>query len=209
MIFIIYAIFLIINIFTTKTKYHIIFKTLNSFAFLGVAIYSAIISDNVQLLYGMLPGLLFCVLGDFLLATSHKRSFVYGLLSFLIGNLCFVFYFANFSPITIIELIIPILSIISVICFSYLPKMNYKKLDKFIYAYSFVITLAMIRSVVVYMTFPSSMFLYSMIGFILYFLSDFVLLFSKFYEHNSKYFQGVNLLLYYSGLFMIAYSLIK
>ncbi|MEG0367875.1 MAG: lysoplasmalogenase family protein, partial [Coprobacillus sp.] len=106
MIFIIYAIFLIINILTTKTKYHIFFKTLNSFAFLGVAIYSAIMSDNVKLLYAMLSGLLFCVLGDFLLATSHKRSFIYGLLSFLIGNLCFIFYFTNFSPITIIEFIV-------------------------------------------------------------------------------------------------------
>lgn len=208
MILMIYAIFLIINILTIKTKYHIIFKTLNSFAFLGVAIYSAIMSDNILLLYAMLPGFLFCVLGDFLLATTYKKSFTYGLLSFLIGNLCFVYYFTNFKAISIIELIIPILSIISAICFSYLPKMDYKKLDKFIYAYSFVITLAMIRSVVVYITFPTTMFLYSMIGFILYFLSDFVLLFSRFYEHDSKYFQGVNLLLYYSGLFMIASSLI-
>ena len=145
-----------------------------------------------------------------MLATQYKKSFLYGLTCFLIANLCFVIYFINFQSLSIIEFILPVASIMIVIALSYLPRMDYGVYDKAILAYAFMITLAMVRSVVVYLTLSTPMFLFSMVGFILYFLSDIILLFEKFFECRLKDILTVfNLITYFYGLFFIALSLVK
>ena len=186
MIFAIYSVFVVMMLLSIKKKSYIIFKTLNSLAFIAVAVYCGITSDHMSMLVGILPGLIGCLAGDFMLATQYKKSFLYGLTCFLIANLCFVIYFINFQSLSIIEFILPVVSIMIVIALSYLPRMDYGVYDKAILAYAFMITLAMVRSVVVYFTLSTPMFLFSMIGFILYFLSDIILLFDKFYECRFK-----------------------
>lgn len=210
MIFAIYSVFVIVMLLSIKKKSYIIFKTLNSLAFIAVAVYCGITSDHMSMLVGILPGLIGCLAGDFMLATQYKKSFLYGLTCFLIANLCFVIYFINFRSLSIIEFILPVVSIMIVIALSYLPRMDYGVYDKAILAYAFMITLAMVRSVVVYFTLSTPMFLFSMIGFILYFLSDIILLFDKFYECRFKAKLTVfNLITYFYGMFLIAFSLIK
>ena len=174
MIFAIYSVFVVMMLLSIKKKSYIIFKTLNSLAFIAVAVYCGITSDHMSMLVGILPGLIGCLAGDFMLATQYKKSFLYGLTCFLIANLCFVIYFINFQSLSIIEFILPVVSIMIVIALSYLPRMDYGVYDKAILAYAFMITLAMVRSVVVYFTLSTPMFLFSMIGFILYFLADII-----------------------------------
>ena len=210
MIFAIYSVFVVMMLLSIKKKSYIIFKTLNSLAFIAVAVYCGITSDHMSMLVGILPGLIGCLAGDFMPATQYKKSFLYGLTCFLIANLCFVIYFINFQSLSIIEFILPVVSIMIVIALSYLPRMDYGVYDKAILAYAFMITLAMVRSVVVYFTLSTPMFLFSMIGFILYFLSDIILLFDKFYECRFKAKLTVfNLITYFYGMFLIALSLIK
>ena len=210
MIFAIYSVFVVMMLLSIKKKSYIIFKTLNSLAFIAVAVYCGVTSDHMSMLVGILPGLIGCLAGDFMLATQYKKSFLYGLTCFLIANLCFVIYFINFQSLSIIEFILPVASIMIVIALSYLPRMDYGVYDKAILAYAFMITLAMVRSVVVYLTLSTPMFLFSMVGFILYFLSDIILLFDKFFECRFKDILTVfNLITYFYGLFFIALSLVK
>lgn len=209
MVFVIYSVFVIMLLFSLKKKSYIVFKTLNSLAFIGVAVYCAMTTQHVHLLLGILPGLIGCLAGDFMLATQYKKSFIYGLVCFFIANFCYVIYFMNFYPLSIIEFILPVVSIVIVIAFSYLQNMNYETYEKAILAYSFMITLAMVRSVVVYFALSTPMFLLAMIGFILYFISDIILLFGKFYDCRFKdKLTILNLIMYYYGMFFIAYSLL-
>ncbi|MEG0366979.1 MAG: lysoplasmalogenase family protein, partial [Coprobacillus sp.] len=96
---------------------------------------------------------------------------------------------------------------IMLISLSYLPKMDYKKMRKPVFIYAFMIAWATSRSVAVYIMMQTPMFLCIMIGFILYFISDFILLFDRFYDHQLGILRVLNLLTYYSGMFLIAYSL--
>ena len=210
MIFVIYSVFVIMMLLSINKKSHVVFKTINSLAFIVVAIYCAMSSNHLAMLIGLLPGLIGCLAGDFILATQYKKSFLYGLTCFLIANFCFVIYFMNFKTLSVIEFIVTVLSIVIVIALSYLPHMDYGVYDKAILAYAFMITLAMVRSVAVYLTLSTPMFLFSMIGFILYFLSDIILLFQKFYECRFQNILTVlNLIIYYYGLFFIAFGLMK
>ncbi|MEG0366980.1 MAG: lysoplasmalogenase family protein, partial [Coprobacillus sp.] len=86
----IYAFFFIVMLITLKTKYHVYTKTLTSLVFLSIAIYGATQSRHMTYLYAMLPGLIGCVVGDYLLATHYQKSFLYGLIAFLIDNTCYV-----------------------------------------------------------------------------------------------------------------------
>lgn len=209
MIFIIYSLFVLALLTSINKKSYIIFKTLNSLAFIGVALYCAIISQHTSLLVILLPALIGCGLGDFVLATHYKKSFLYGLGCFLVANICYVFYFMHFKTISLIELIFPFLSIVIVISLSYLKHMDYGKYQTPILLYAFMITLATLRSISVYLLLSTPMFLYCMIGFILYFISDIILLFERFYQcPYQPYLKILNLITYYYGIFMIAYSLL-
>lgn len=209
MIFIVYSMFVFLLIFSISKKHYILSKTMNSLAFIGVAIYCAFVSQHLSLLFAILPALIGCLAGDFILATHHRRSFLYGLSCFLVANICYVFYLSNFKMITVQEIIFPVLAVIIVIMFSYLPKMEYGQYEKPILVYTFMITFAMTRSITVYLSLSTPMFLCCMLGFILYFLSDFILLFERFYEcRYQKFLKVMNLLTYYYGIYFIAYSLI-
>lgn len=209
MILSMYIVFFIMMIVSLKSRYYIFFKGLNSLAFVSIAVYGAIVNNQMSILYIILPGLIGCMIGDIVLAMKHKNHFLHGLIAFLIANLCFVWYFSHFKSFTIQEFLLPIFSMILLICLSYLPKMEYGYLERPIQFYTFVIAWATSCSIVVYLSMPTSFFLYHMIGFILYLLSDLILLFYEFYDSQYKKILGfINLLCYYSGLFMIAYTLI-
>lgn len=207
--FVLYGICFFMMIYFIKSRYFIYFKTLTSLGFVLTAIYCAYISHNMHILIILLPGLIGCMIGDILLATKIKHQFLYGLSAFLLSNLYFIFYLYHFQSFQIQELLIPVLSMIVLIALDYLPHMDYKKYEKPIMLYTFVIAWAMSKSIMCYLSFQNTMFFYTMIGFILYYLSDFILLFHRFYEtsYHSKL-RLLNLFTYYLGLFSIAYSLI-
>lgn len=203
----IYIVLFILMIVALKSRYYIFFKGLNSLAFVVIAVYGAMNNHQMSVLYIMLPGLIGCMIGDIILAMKHENHFFHGLVAFLIANLCFLWYFSHFKGLMLQEFILPVFSIVILISLSYLPKMNYGELEKPIYIYTFVIAWATSCSALVYLAMPTSFFLGNMMGFGLYLLSDLILLFYEFYETKYKNILGfMNLLCYYSGLFMIAYS---
>lgn len=204
----IYIVFFIVMILSLKSRYYVIFKGLNSLAFIGIAVYCAITAEHLSLLYIMLPGFIGCLIGDVILAMRFENHFLYGLIAFLIANLCFVWFFSHFHGFTVEEFLLPVFSMILLTALSYLSKMNYGSLAIPVRIYTFVIAWVTAKSIVIYLAMPSTLFLYSMIGFVLYLLSDLILLFYKFYDCAYKDKLGfINLLCYYSGLFMIAISL--
>ena len=85
----IYIILFLFMIYTRNRQHYVIFKALNSLAFVGIAIYSAISTNKMDFLNILLPGLIGCMLGDIILATKFKNHFLYGLIVFLMANLCF------------------------------------------------------------------------------------------------------------------------
>lgn len=205
----IYIILFLFMIYTRNRQHYVIFKALNSLAFVGIAIYSAISTNKMDFLNILLPGLIGCMLGDIILATKFKNHFLYGLIVFLMANLCFLISFYRLQSLRIEELILPAFAMIILMSLAYLPHMDYGQLEKPVMIYCFIIAWVMSKSIMLYLLFQTNMFLIIMIGFILYFLSDFILLFYKFYECPYKNILGfLNLLTYYIGLFLIAYSLI-
>lgn len=208
MILILYFIFFFLMIMSLKSRYYILFKALNSLTFIGIAVYASVISNHVSILYILLPGLIGCFIGDVILATHYENHFLHGLITFLLANLCFIWFFSHYKGLTIEEFLLPVFSMILLTVLSYLPHMDYGKLAIPVRIYTFVIAWVAAKSIVVYLAMPSTMFFSCMIGFLLYLLSDLILLFYKFYECSYKnQLKFINLFCYYSGLLMIAYSL--
>ena len=207
MLFYIYILLFVLMILSIQKHSFIYWKGFLSIAFVVIAFLYAYMSHQLYLFWNMITGLLLCCLGDIFLASQQKKHFIYGFISFLIANMSFVFSFYHFQFMTIEEFFIPVFAVGLLICLSYFMHMNFHDLKRCVMLYTFVIAWAFSKSLCVYIAFSTRMFLYSLIGFGLYFLSDFVLVFYRFKESQYKdLLRKMNLLLYYLGMFMIAYS---
>ncbi len=207
MIIIIYVALFALMGATARTKYYPITKTLSSLGFLGTALYGAITCQHMNLFYLMLPGLIGFAVGDFLLAMRQDKLLLYGIIAFAIGDAGFLFFFSQFHGITPMELIPPVVVMIIMSVIAQRDDMDFKNLIKPLFAYAFIMSWATSKAIMLAFLFPTTMFLLLAIGFGLYFISDLVLLFVKFSMHRFHIMGGINLVLYYTGLFLIAYSL--
>lgn len=181
-------------------KYYLLSKVITSSLFLCIALFWLFQTNQNGI---WLMGFLFCFIGDVLLGIKKNNLLIYfpwGLLSFLFGHIMFIGQMIQVQALSIQDFLFPIL----MVCVSYglvrLKSMDVKKYKMAIYGYAFIVSLLLSKS-----------FSCSSIGLILgcffFFMSDFLLLFHYFYKKKWKGLKFLNLLLYYSAVFILIFTL--
>lgn len=213
---IIYMIFFTMLILTTYLekykKYYTLAKIFNSLGFIIVASYGGLVVGNKIDFYYMLPALIFCFLGDVFLGINSqfdkKIFFVAGLFSFTIAHILYMIDFSRFAPMALYDLMLPILSIFITYMLIKLENMDVQKeLRIFILMYSFFVTLLLTKGMDVLIICGiniKSVLIF--IGALMFFISDFIILFLYFYKKKHHIVGTINLLLYYWGMFILALS---
>lgn len=190
-----YILLFLIMVCTWRTHYHIYTKGLCSFGFILIAY----LSHQTKLFLLILPGLLAFMIGDILLC--KKNLFKYGLDAFLIGDIACLFFYYHFQPFTYIELFVPVVSMILLEIVTYSKDIDYKtEITSYIFALVWLTT----KSILTALSLNTLNFKMMALGFILYLLSDVLLVFYK--KNNHQILGILNIFFYYFGIFLTAYS---
>lgn len=190
-----YILLFLIMTCTWRTHYHIYTKGLCSFGFILIAY----LSHQTKLFLLILPGLLAFMIGDILLC--KKNLFKYGLDAFLIGDISCLFFYYHFQPFTYIELFVPVVSMILLEIVTYSKDIDYKtEITSYIFALVWLTT----KSILTALSLNTLNFKMMALGFILYLLSDVLLVFYK--KNNHQILGILNIFFYYFGIFLTAYS---
>ena len=201
---VIYIIFLVLAIFFRNKKTYIYFKTLTSLTFVLIGIYYGVQCHN----YMLIPSLLGFFIGDIMLATKLRRSFLYGMGGFFFADLWLVSQLYHLKKVSCFDFIVPLAVLLFIFFIGKHPKMHLGHYKKPIYGYGFVLALALTNSIECYYLYGTNKFLMLMIGMTFYFISDFLLMFQYFYTTNKRdYLKIAKMLLYFGGAYLIACSL--
>lgn len=183
-------------------KYYLIFKTMTSAVFVMLAYWTM-----REKLFGLwLAAFLFCFLGDVLLGMDERKEknafFVWGLVSFVGGHLIFILKMSELTFLEVWDLILP-LGIGAVTFFLIrLPKFHVGKHKSAVILYSMVVTLLCVKGYDMLMLNIDYWNVFA--GCLLFFISDFLLLFIYFYEDKVKIMRFFNLFTYYSAVGLLA-----
>lgn len=193
-----YILIFLIMACTWRTRYHIYTKGLCSFGF----VLTAYLSHQTKLFLLILPGLLAFMIGDILLC--KKNLFKYGLDAFLIGDIACLFFYYHFEPFTYTELIVPVCFMILLEILTYYKIVDFSTYKTEITSYIFALVWLTTKSILTAITMNTLNFKMMALGFILYLLSDILLVF---YKKNKYQILGIlNIFFYYFGIFLTAYS---
>ena len=199
----IYILFLILALYHRNRSTYIYFKTLTSVTFVLTGIYQGYSTGN----YSLVPALAGFLIGDIMLATKLRRSFLYGMGGFFAADVWLTYVLYRLKPILAYDFILPILVIIFVMVIAKNPKMHLGHYKKPMYGYGFILSLTVSNSVGCYLLYGTKSFLLLAIGMIFYFISDFLLMFQYFYKTNYRdVLKIAKMLFYFAGAYLIAYS---
>ena len=201
---IIYTLFLILALYHRNKNTYIYFKALTSFTFVAIGTYHGYCNEN----YVLIPALIGFFIGDIMLATKMRRSFLYGMGGFFLADVWLVYIMYHLRAVTIYDFILPALVIIFVNVISRNPKMHLGHYKKPMYGYGFVLSLAVSNSIGCWLVYRTPNYFFLSAGMILYFISDFLLMFQYFYktEHRDKL-KLAKMYTYFIGAYLIACSI--
>ena len=204
--------------YRSKGKYKIVLKTITSLLFVSIGIISHLYSQG-DFYYFMLiiAALIFSLLGDIFLAlkiSNNNRlnsNFLYGLISFSIAHLMYVFAFIFLSSFSILDPVIAfVLAFLTIIILKSNNSIDFKNMLMPVCIYSFVILMMGLESfklaLLTSINGTASYFL--LVGALLFIISDIILAFILFYKKSSKILPGVNLITYYIGQLFLASTLL-
>ena len=192
---VLYILLFLIMACTWCTRYHIYTKGLCSLGF----ILTAYLSHQTKLFLLILPGLLGFMIGDILLC--KKNLFKYGLYAFLVGDIACLFFYYHYQSFNYIELIFPVLSMILLEIYTYFNEIEYKtEISSYIFALVWLTT----KSILTAISLNTLNFKMMAVGFILYLISDILLVLFK--KNNVQFLGIISIVLYYFGIFLTAYS---
>lgn len=199
----IYLVCVALAIYHRNKSTYIYFKTLTSFTFLITGIYYAYNSHN----FFLIPTLIGFFIGDILLATKLCRSFIYGMGGFFLADIWLLGCLYRMKNVTLYDFILSILVMLFVTVISKNPKMHLGHYKRPMYGYGFVLALAVSNSIGCCLLYRTPQFLIMSIGMILYFVSDFLLMFQYFYktEHRDRL-KLAKMYTYFTGAYLIAIS---
>jgi len=203
--------FLMVTLHSSEFSAHYrVAKFINSAAFVGVAFYAAIVADHLSFFIQLAPGLLLCLLGDVLLGfyhqTQHRKYFMSGLGSFLLGHMVFVFVFSQLQALQVTDWIFPVLALLLTIGLNRIKGMETGKMKPLVYVYAFFVALLFSKALHLMLAEPSLMTGFLCLGSGLFMISDTIILFLYFYEKKHWAVHTLNLATYYYGMFFIAIS---
>jgi len=207
-IFSISLLLLIQSLFDYKLKkQQLARKLLTSTLFILISLAISYHQATIYLNRYLIIALFFYLLGDGFLVSVSKASFEfsYGIITFIIGHIFMFFYL--FKSYNLIPFLISVLIVFITIVISELFDLKIGKYQKLVYPYTFMLALITFKAIFNYLDFKNIANLLQAIGFCLFFLSDFILLFHHFSNHKQSYIKMANLILYYYGIFLIVVSL--
>ena len=181
-------------------------KTVLSFLFVLAAVLQP--HPDPRFYYTMLAGLLLCLGGDVLLAIPGEKTFLAGLISFLLGHVCYVFaFFGLASPgwLAILGLAV-VIALASVIYLWLAPHLG--DMRKPVVAYMLVISVMVFGalSVLGNTALPGNGRWLVLVGAVLFFVSDIFVAKDRFVD--GKFLNRlVGLPLYYGAQFLLAFSI--
>lgn len=201
---IIYLACMALAIYHRNKNTYIYFKTLTSVTFVLTGVYYGYCTQN----YILVPTLIGFLIGDILLATKLRRSFIYGMGGFFVADIWLLYVFYQLKTVAIYDFILSIVVIVFVTIISKNPKMHLGHYRKPMYGYGFVLALAVSNSVGCCLLYGTSRYRLLAMGMILYFISDFLLMFQYFYktEHRDKL-KLAKMYTYFIGAYFIACSI--
>lgn len=200
----IYILFMALAVYHRNKSTYIYFKTLTSSTFVIIGIYCAYQSHN----FILIPTLIGFLIGDIMLATKLRRSFIYGMGGFFLADIWLVYQLYQLKNVSVFDFILSVLVIFFVKYISKNPKMHLGHYKKPMYGYGFVLSLAVSNSIGCCLLYQTTNYLLLTIGMVLYFISDFLLMFQYFYktEHRDKL-KLAKMYTYFIGAYLIACSI--
>lgn len=186
-------------------------KSAESFIFFILSVKYFINGRKELYRWMIITAVFLCFLGDILLGLNKFDGiniFVYGLLSFLAGHICYLVAYRHFSKFRLYELIAPAVVTGGVYILSLCDFMNFGSMLKWIMIYSMFVTLLASRSFenLIRNHENKSISRFS-IGGILFFISDLILMFSMFYKGNFIAGDFLVLSIYYTAMIFITDAL--
>lgn len=212
MLYYIYFILLIILLLSALIPklydHYIIFKTLTSICFMIITIINIYIS-NTPHRYLLLFPILFCMIGDIFLAiyNRYNKCFKLGLISFLIAHCYFVYNMCQILPFKLINIIFPIIMVIFVYILNNKQIINLKEKSTYCLIYAFFVSLLLSKAFDIYLNHFNIQAYLLLIGSILFFISDFILLF-MYFKKRTKILHLLNLLTYYLAIYFFTIIII-
>lgn len=200
----VYLVFMILAIYHRNKSIYIYFKTLTSLTFVANGIYYGYQVQN----FFLIPTLIGFLIGDIMLATKLRRSFIYGMGGFFLADVWLVYVLYQVKQASIYDVILPVFVIVFVRVISKHPKMHLGHYRKPMYGYGFILSLAVSNSVGCYILYGTKAYLLLAVGMIFYFVSDLLLMFQYFYKTNYRdYLKIAKMLFYFVGAYLIACSI--
>ena len=201
---VVYFIFMSLAVYYRNKSSYIYFKTLTSVTFVMTGIYYGYQNQNFMLI----PTLIGFLIGDIMLATKLRRSFLYGMGGFFLADLWLVYVMYGLKPVTVYDFILSMLVIVFVNMISRNPKMHLGHYKKPMYGYGFVLALAVTNSTGCYLLYGTKSYFLLALGMVFYFISDFLLMFQYFYKTQYRdVLKIAKMLFYFIGAYLIACSI--
>ena len=191
-----------------QTSIHtVILKTIVSSSFLAVAI--ANYKNNKPHL--ILIGLGFCWIGDVVLSIQQiclsEKVLILGMMAFLLGNIFFILSTLKQSKIKLWEFLFPLVMFAFMLVISKWKMMDFRGILPYSIIYCIFISWNCTRSLSNYLQHKNKTRKIFCLGLMLFFISDFVLMFKMFYLGRFVLGDFLNLSIYYTSVLLIAYSL--
>lgn len=191
-------------------KYYTLGKTINSLAFILVAIYAGNHGNHQEALLITLPAFVLCLGGDVLLGifnqVKKKGFFLAGLLVFLAGHIAFIYSFSQLQPLSLGDFIFPVVGVLLCLWMVNLKNVDTGRLKVEVLIYSFFVSLFLSKAVHLAIELQNIRGLMLALGAFLFLASDIILLFLNFYQKRYLSLHVLNLITYYYGIFLIAAS---
>lgn len=189
-------------------KTYLVRKTIQSLAFLAVLVLSWRICGQTFLFLQLLPAFLCCLIGDVLLALYNKlrkkRMFATGLCVFLAGHLFFLHRMSSMQTFSWTDLIFPACGVVIAAVMTGSKSFHTGRLRPCILVYTFFVSTLFAKSVHVAWSMPDAFHVTAAVGCLLFFASDFSILFLYFYKTRDIRIHLFNLASYYMGMFFLA-----
>lgn len=209
------VILLLLCCYVKKIKrFEVLAKAAASLGFILIFTLSAVKSGDYALYFRMLPAFACCFMGDVLLSVNtlngDKKVFLGGVAAFLVGHIFFVAAFSGMMPFTLSDFLFPAVIVVLTLILTRMKGMNMDGMTPHVTVYAFFVALLLSKAYSIYTGIGANgQTTYLLFGSLLFFLSDFLLLFLIFYKKKPKWGDFANLVLYYGGLLLLAMSVKK
>ena len=191
-----------------------IFKAAASVMFILTAVFSYKYSGkNKKTFIIMLIGFIFALGGDvFLSFGSSGIFFVLGLGSFSLAHIFYTIAFCSLVKFSPKDLIPALIIAVPTIGFLLLKDgFNFDGMLPLVILYTILISIMVSKAISLLRLENKNMtsVMFSIIGAVLFFISDFILVFVFFYDKDFTFLPYINLIIYYSGQALLALSFLK